>query len=696
MLSINCFLLGHSSEVFVVKIPKTENVKILKILIKEQSTLLNHVLASQLTTWKVSLPMEAMTPELTVDEVEAQKLSPLKKKIFSFFDEALVDEHVHILVQVSADVNRAFDPTQLLSLNCIILGDDPKEGFTVKIPKTDNVSALKDLIKEKKKPRFDNVETSKLILSQVSLPLDDDLEESLKNVNFTPLDFFQLLSQVFPHVEKDHLHIVVQAPTNEGLGTEDAGEEEKRDRVNALQKRYNSAMLRILKAGTPAYSSKSSRYIKSQIAYCIYDGRYRADKPRTSIAPPVQLFHPAFGHFLDDMKSNHPLPDNIILQAVEYMKAATAIYESEEKHQKVLTPHLSTILGVNIQAIQNEDKMSPDGMVEGTMNKPPFLIFLQEDKNELGDGGSDPSTQAGLSAGRCWAQPKYKKYRDAVACPTFLLATAGPWFAILGAVITDGMIVQRLSNYLWVGLDSILYESHIVDVARAFYALRASLEKLCSFYKNLPVPTDGCPTELRYFPSITTYRSHGGGHVKFEYVGFLEDSPDCIVHRAQTETKPAQDIVVKFVERYGQGAHEILADQGFAPKLLYYGSPHLDDDEPSYGSTFMVVMEYIDGVMFAKAKEEMSEELLETVRSDVRSALELLHVRGLVFGDLRPPNVMITKADKVKLIDFNWAGVEGQAKYPPIMSPAIAWPEGVKALAVMRREHDLAMLDILV
>lgn len=47
---------------------------------------------------------------------------------------------------------------------------------------------------------------------------------------------------------------------------------------------------------------------------------------------------------------------------------------------------------------------------------------------------------------------------------------------------------------------------------------------------------------------------------------------------------PAQDILVKFVDRYGQRTHQILAEQGLAPKLLYYGSPRLDDDGPSWNT----------------------------------------------------------------------------------------------------------------
>jgi len=253
------------------------------------------------------------------------------------------------------------------------------------------------------------------------------------------------------------------------------------------------------------------------------------------------------------------------------------------------------------------------------------------------------------------------------------------------------VIVQRLTDYIWVGLDSVLNESHITHVARVFYALKAGLKKLHSYYDSLH-PTGKLPADSRYFPSITAY-PHSDGPIEFQYLGFLENSPDCITLRAQTRTMPAQDIVVKFVDRYGERAHRLLANKDLAPKLLYCGSPQLNDDQPTYRSISMVVMDYVDGDTLIVPKRKMNEETIETVRSEIRRALDLLHDNGLVFGDLRPPNVMITKAGKVKLIDFNWAGDEGQAKYPSLISDDITWPEGVKALAVMRREHDLAMLN---
>jgi hypothetical protein len=149
---------------------------------------------------------------------------------------------------------------------------------------------------------------------------------------------------------------------------------------------FQNFISRILKATPPADSAKSAR---------------------TSVAPPVQLFHPAFGHFLDDIKSSGSIPDDTIRDTLDYMKAASAIYTSEDKRRRVeLTPLLCNILGVDIQMIHNEDKTNPDGITELVTNSRRILLLPMEDKNEFGEGGSFPSTQSGLSVGRCWAQSR--------------------------------------------------------------------------------------------------------------------------------------------------------------------------------------------------------------------------------------------------------------------------------------------------
>jgi hypothetical protein len=87
--------------------------------------------------------------------------------------------------------------------------------FTLKIPKTENVSILKKFIREEKAPHLDHVAASDLNLWNVSIPMDDDADERLKNINnLEPLKPLLPLSHVFPRVEENHLHILVRAPTN--------------------------------------------------------------------------------------------------------------------------------------------------------------------------------------------------------------------------------------------------------------------------------------------------------------------------------------------------------------------------------------------------------------------------------------------------------------------------------------------------
>ena len=225
-----------------------------------------------------------------------------------------------------------------------------------------------------------------------------------------------------------------------------------------------------------------------------------------------------------------------------------------------------------------------------------------------------------------------------------------------------------------------------------FYVLKTSLDKLKVYYETCVIQSPQ-PAPTRYFPSITTYPDENGLQVQFRYLGYLERGLDCVTLHAETLTGPIRHIVVKFVESYSEQAHRILAEKGRAPRLLYHGSMHFYTEQPSYDSVSMVVMEYIDGDTFALAKSKMSKGMIRTVRTELKNALTLLHEKQLVFGDLRPPNVMITKEKKVMLIDFDWAGIAGLVQYPHQLSSAVKWPEGVQALGPIRQEHDLAMLD---
>jgi hypothetical protein len=55
-----------------------------------------------------------------------------------------------------------------LDLFCWVQGDSHDQAFSLKIAETETVSALKEAIKEKKKPEFDRVVASSLKLWKVS------------------------------------------------------------------------------------------------------------------------------------------------------------------------------------------------------------------------------------------------------------------------------------------------------------------------------------------------------------------------------------------------------------------------------------------------------------------------------------------------------------------------------------------------
>jgi hypothetical protein len=151
-------------------------------------------------------------------------------------------------------------------------------------------------------------------------------------------------------------------------------------------------------------------------------------------------------------------------------------------------------------------------------------------------------------------------------------------------------------------------------------------------------------------------------------------------------------------------AHQLLADAGMAPKLLYCGSldgnmdvrktGNLAQGNIKYhglcvGPVRMVVMERIEGNTMDKAST-----LPTGAREKTQLAIKKLHDAKLVFGDLRGPNVMFS-GEKVLLIDFDWAGKVDEARYPRNLSRKVKWPKVAAELemGLILADHDQFMLN---
>jgi serine/threonine protein kinase len=113
----------------------------------------------------------------------------------------------------------------------------------------------------------------------------------------------------------------------------------------------------------------------------------------------------------------------------------------------------------------------------------------------------------------------------------------------------------------------------------------------------------------------------------------------------------------------------------------------------------MVVMENVQGIMaslwFQKIPH-LGTTLRLSVFKDVKRAIEALHSKNLVFGDLRLQNIMVCERNDHEahavLVDFDWAGTAGEGRYPATISKFHEWAPTVEAYGLMEKGHDVHRL----
>lgn len=267
-------------------------------------------------------------------------------------------------------------------------------------------------------------------------------------------------------------------------------------------------------------------------------------------------------------------------------------------------------------------------------------------------------------------------------CPCFILATAGPYFMVLGAAITQSVLVQPLTPFIRaVGLP--LDEAHYRDIARTLYSLNLGVKRLKQFWESVTVPSElHVPTRRRFFPWRQSYVNEDGHGVHFTYEKHLEREPSSVTFLARI-TSSSKLIVVKFTEKqcYGEIPHKLLAAKGYALELRYVGPLA---EKCQY--LWMIVMDYVDGEVITEQTV-----LPRDFQAQMETILQYLHSHGYVFGDLRKQNVMIDRNDKAKLIDLDWCAQHDKGIYPLRMNPGIPWVKGMGPLQPMKKEHDWAM-----
>ena len=142
-----------------------------------------------------------------------------------------------------------------------------------------------------------------------------------------------------------------------------------------------------------------------------------------------------------------------------------------------------------------------------------------------------------------------------------------------------------------------------------------------------------------------------------------------------------KDVVVKFCRSYyGGDVHTFLADLEKAPKLL--------QTEILPGNWRVVVMEKAEG-------PQLRIPVNEQVKMDLKTTVNKMHDKGYVHGDLRPQNILVLTDNTICILDFDWAGKEGEVRYPQELNTSSKWHHGVKCGGLIFKEHDLYLIDAL-
>jgi serine/threonine protein kinase len=83
------------------------------------------------------------------------------------------------------------------------------------------------------------------------------------------------------------------------------------------------------------------------------------------------------------------------------------------------------------------------------------------------------------------------------------------------------------------------------------------------------------------------------------------------------------------------------------------------------GRWVVLVTEYVDGESLCEALRKIPDKQKQrALFQKVETLVHEMHQLRIVHGDLRLPNILISKEERAYLIDLDFAGEEGKAVYP--------------------------------
>ncbi|CAG8506134.1 4079_t:CDS:1, partial [Dentiscutata erythropus] len=110
-------------------------------------------------------------------------------------------------------------------------------------------------------------------------------------------------------------------------------------------------------------------------------------------------------------------------------------------------------------------------------------------KNEIGTRFSNLIIQGSLLYVHNWMQNNFKSLRNSSNCPSIIVAVAGSWLCILGAIYLEKGAINPLM--LFIPIIQSHEHKYLQIVTRLFESLHLAAERLRNFYKTL-IPLSDC------------------------------------------------------------------------------------------------------------------------------------------------------------------------------------------------------------
>ncbi|KZV91841.1 hypothetical protein EXIGLDRAFT_85916 [Exidia glandulosa HHB12029] len=471
------------------------------------------------------------------------------------------------------------------------------------------------------------------------------------------------------------------------------------DKAATLRTSYQAAAVAATRSkhDPPSHTAVESKLVDEQLlenADAILNGR-----PQALTGPPVGVYHPVFTAFQRRCSSSDDLSSDDVRSTAHFLAASCRYYQHENTRKNAIGGSLADLMhGLKPSGIFSPCEildsggciLEPDVHVTVTScllpKRGPAPQIMCALLGEIRNGISSPLEHATHGYRTLCATPELDDVRRGTSMPMFLLSISGPQLVIAGVVFVDRVVVGRLTDtislvpvqqyeHLRAGTSS--FDAVVDRVGKLLRALRESVLELQRWYASTEdmkiawrMPgTDPHPHLTKVGKYSLIYQARIACDIPSRAIWFASISATGMVDRR---------CIVKFAPRYDGETHRLLYANEAAP-LLYYC-----DWSDSVGQ-MVAVYEYVERLEREPEPEEIDK---------LRLAVAALHKAGRVHGDLRFPNILVTKG-KLMIIDYDWAGLEGEVTYPADinLSEECGWHSEVRSFGNIMAQHDDWLVD---